>query len=349
MKITTNHIGSFLNATRLTTQQSPSAVGRTSANTFRRDTLDIGNTSPPFQHYASPTADGSVRDSILNTISQTRVGTPQAFLTPAFAAITRAREPIDFSNYYTMPPEEVWPILDRLSDEIQNTDFSEMTALQIYKFVESKFTEAFGENFMMGLHLLGGIPFDGDMHDAGISKNSNFAYLQIGINFNAWVNNLIREPDSFFEVNRERLFGGKTDGEIVDALKARQPQPLTNRGLAIVAGELYSVGITSMKISGMGIVVDTLIGSPTVRPAGELMPPWDEMEANWNRQLDRPAGRALSIMQAAQNEHMRQDDNMGNPELLRLRDLLVHFGGVLGTDGLFMPDLEDELFEMLGS
>lgn len=348
MKIDKNHMGNISNGNHSTTQQTQPTVGRVSANAFRRDILNLGNTSSPFQLYSPSAADnGSLRDGVLNAISQTRAGTPSAFFAPAVAAKMRPPKPIDFSSYYTMPPEEVMPILDQLSEEIFNTDFSAMTALQIYEWIENRFIETFGENFMMGSHLMGNIPFDGCLDRAGITKNSNFTYIQIGIRFNSWVCHHIRGSKSAFDVNRERRFGNKNDGEIVNALKAEQSQPLTNRGLAIVAGELYSVGITDMKVSGMGHVVDVLIGSPTTRPAGELMPPWDNMEASWGRHLDSPADRSLSIMFAAHNKLMSDRDNMSNPYILRFRDLLVHFGGRLGSDGLFILDLDDELFNIL--
>ena len=341
MTITNITKSNLIEANRSIARQFLPISDQQSANQFfRRDALSLGSTPSPYQTY---TVSSAIQTDNLRAALVNRPAQAQAF---AATPTTRNNEPFSIRNYYAMPPEEVGPKLRQLSEEIYNNDYSGMTGLEIYEWIESKYIEAFGKDFMMGNHLLGNLDVAGSNLSESDKERSSYAYVKIGQHFYGAVNSLTNNGRvsecPHFEINRTRLYGNMSDGEIMDALKAKYPQPMTNRSLALMSGELYSIGITSI---GFGSYVSALTLKSGESGTYDTLPPWEVLEQRWSQQLDAPAN--LSLLYAVQNENMKDKENMGNPYVLQIRDLLIRLGGTLGPDGLFMHDLEEAFLDAI--
>ena len=202
---------------------------------FRRDSMSLGNAAPRFQLYTSPPA---------------------------------PRERWCISNYYTMSPAEARLESQRLWQELENADFSGMTDIEIYDYVENRFIETFGENFMMA-HNLG-------VFDPKSIENPNFDKMNLMNIGNTFQRLLVRHigVDSsgsvaFPAVNRQRLFGNMNDADVKAAIRARYPENsrLTNRDLQLMFRELNSVGL-GIKA---WINWDELIAPGVIGPCGHMI------------------------------------------------------------------------------
>ena len=157
------------------------------------------------------------------------------FQAQAFSATStaQAREPFDIRNYYTMPEEEVWENLLDVNRRIRNNDFSGMTDAEAYGWIESQYVETFGENFSMArdLNVLGTM-----YHGIGASFRSIVAehFGTLGVSGAIGVRHTI---------NRERLYGDASLDEIHDIIRAKYPENLTYRDLALMHAEMRDVGI----------------------------------------------------------------------------------------------------------
>jgi len=304
-------------------KQYKPVYGTLSTNSvFRSDSLSLGNVDSPYQTYST------------NNIASAYSATPA----------TRANQPFNISNYYTMPPKEASQMLRLLQEEIFNTDFSDMSGLETYEYIESKYIEAFGKDFLVGSHLLGPVYVSGSNLSEADKENTNYAYVRIGQDFYAAVyyhtlKDRISEG-SFFDINRKRLYGDMSNGEIMDAVKAKYPQPLNNRSLALIEGDLYSIGITSI---GVGAYAAALILRPGEDGTYDTVPPWTVLEERWTKLLDDPAD--LQLLCAVNNELL--SDAPDNPWFLQIRDLIAKLGATIGSDGLLQYDATDSFLDAL--
>ena len=332
--------GNVFNAHRSNPHQFSSTSNQQFANVFRRDILSLGNTSSPFQTYsASPPVDNmSARDNILGAIAQTRTGAASVF---SAASAVRTNEPFSIRNYYDMPPEEVQPMLKQLEDEIFSADYSGMSGVDVYNFIENKFIEAFGEDFMMGFNLLRVVPGN-NMFNNPDRVMSNYEYVDIGHSFRDMVSGMVGYGE-MLNINRTRLFGDMSDSDIVDAIIAKYPQSKTNRCLAMIEGELLSVGIDSFSVVRL---VDKLVIGSNEFPWDDNYPCWTEFEERWNRLLD---GRA-DVQRFAALHNGDLIEARTNPgvvqNVMRTKDILLKLGAVLGPDGLFIDPDEDKSIEL---
>ena len=267
---------------------------------------------------------GSQRDRILDAINQARALTPPAFNgTPAGAV----REPFDISKHFSMPPEDVKPKLNQLEEEISNTLYIGMSESDIYHLIENKFIETFGEDFMIGFNLLQVVPGAGMINNPDGTVN-NSVFIEIGRAFNDLVSSKIG-IEEMHKVNRERLYGNKSDMEIVDAIIAKHPQRLTNRCLASITSEMYSVGLPDN--IGFYKYVDKLYE----KYGDNTMSDWSDFEEVWNSLLSQPAN--VQEMAFLHNGALRDDGK--NPYVIRVRDILIKLGAELGPNGYFLdPD-----------
>ena len=290
------------------------------------------------------------RENILNTISQTRSGTAAVFYAPP---IIRSNEPATVRGYYSMPPEEVKPMLNKLTEELENIDFSGKTAAEIYEYIENKYKETFGEDFMKGSYLLRNLwaTTEGSVNpnvNKDAEKYSNFAYTEIGNHFDWATTNytygkgVICSNTSLWDINRERLYGDMSNGEIMDALKAKYPKPMTNRSLTLMAGELWSIGLMDLGVGSYVKAHSQKLGEIGIHGT---MPPWEELEERWNKVLDKPAD--LSLLGAIHNVLLRDKDSSKNPYVIQTQDLLMKLGVETGRGGFFLHDLTLELLELI--
>ncbi|MCL2662235.1 MAG: hypothetical protein FWE83_02770, partial [Oscillospiraceae bacterium] len=281
---------------------------------------------------------GSQRDKIMDAINQARVFTPPAF-TPALPG--RQNEPFNIRNHYTMPPEEVRPLLKQLEDELNTVDFSGMSGVGVYNFIESKFIEVFGDDFMMGFKLLMVVPGN-NMYNNPDRPMSNYEYVDIGHSFRDMVSGRVGYGE-MLNINRTRLYGDMSNGDIVDAIIAKYPQAMTNRCLALIEGELQSIGIDFFSV---GRLVDKLIIGPDELPWEDNYPSWSEFEERWSKLLD---GRA-QVQRLAALHNRDLIEARTNPliaeAVMQTKSILVKLGAVLGPDGLFIDPDEDKSVEL---
>ncbi|MDR2585426.1 MAG: hypothetical protein LBC84_04295, partial [Prevotellaceae bacterium] len=289
------------------------------------------------QNSSPPAINGSFsRDNLLNAISQARVGTAAVFNAPV---TIRNTEPFSTSNYYDMSPEEVRPLLKQLEEEILSTDFSGMSNLEIYEFIENKFIDTFGEDFMKAHNLLMVVPGSG-MFNNSDRPMSNYEYVDIGHSFKDMVSVKIGYAE-MLQVNRTRQFGDMSNSEVINAVIANHPQPLTNRSLALIGAELQSVGISDD--IGFGRYVDALLLRRDELPWNSNYPHWNELEERWNILLDQRA----DIQHMASLHNAILSDTRPNPHslpwVMQTKDILVKLGAKLGPDGLFLQS-ENRIF-----
>jgi hypothetical protein len=277
------------------------------------------------QNPAPPVINGGVsRDNILSSISQARVTTAASFNAIPAGAL---REQFNIQNHYAIPPEEVKSLLIKLEEEISNADFSDLSKKEIYEWIENKFIEAFGEDFMMGFNLFLIIPSSGMFNNPN-RVMSNYEYIDIGHAFNELVSNSIGFGE-MQKVNRERLYGNKSDMEVIDAIIAKHPDRLTNRCLALITAEMKSVGINDN--IGFGMYVEKLLE----KSGSSTMSGWSDYEETWNSLLNKPA----NVQQMAFSHNKAMEDEPKNPHVLRVRDILIKLGAELGPNGYFLdPD-----------
>jgi len=291
-----------------------------------RDVLSSNKTNNIYTALTS----GSQRDKLIDAIHQARIFTPNAFK----PAAVQAREPFSIRNHYTMPPEEVKPLLEKLEDEIRNTDFSGKTNAEIYGFIENKYKEVFGDDFMMGHHLLMVVP-GSNMWNNPDRPMSNYEYIDIGFSFKGLVSNEVGYME-MIQINRTRLYGDKSDGEVIDAIIAKYPQAKTNRDLALIEAELQSVGIS---FHSVGRLVDALIIKPDEMPWDDNYPSWAEFEDRWNKIMNARA----NVQQLAYMHNGDIKEARTNPlvlqSVMQTVNILVKLGAELGPDGYFLnPD-----------
>ena len=269
---------------------------------------------------------GSQRDVIIDAINQARITAAPTFnAAPAGAD----RGPFNIQNHYDMSPEKVKPKLEQLKDEINNANYSGMSGKDIYEWIENRFIEEFGKDFMIGFNLLQHVrgSVSGDDTDKAAS---NYEYVAIGQVFNDLVSGCVGF-DEMYKINRENLYGNKNDMEIIDAIIAKHPERLTNRCLALITAEMQSVGINDN--IGFGKYVDLLYEKSGKFATKE--PGWNDYEDRWNSLLNMPAN--VQEMAFMHNGSLR--DEPKNPYVLRVRDILIKLGAELGPDGLFLdPD-----------
>ena len=274
---------------------------------------------------------GSQRDSILDAMNQARVLTPPAFTGVPAAAV---REPFDIRKHFSMTPDEAKTKLEQLEEEIRNSHYFTMSSSDTYAFIENKFIEAFGEDFMIGFNLLQVVP------GAGMSNNpdgtvNNSVFVEIGRIFNDLVSSKIGE-DEMHKVNRERLYGNKCDMEIVDAIIAKHPQRLTIRCLASITSEMKSVGLSD------NICFEKYVDILFERHGDNTMSEWSDFEEVWNSLLSQPAN--VQEMAFQLNTALFLDKK--NPLVLRARDILVKLGAELGPNGYFLDPNGEPFIEL---
>ena len=161
------------------------------------------------------------------------------------------------------------------------------------------------------------------------------------------------------DINRERLYGDMSTVEIMDAIRAKYPEMLTNRDVALMTSEMYDVGIM-FPIKGLRDDQATELNAD-----GTLKRVKSQNEQNeiWLKMLDMPYNPIPGLK--GYNNTVKN----GNlcKQALEFRDFNVRFfGAVLGPDGLFVinealdidldiewdltkmiPDLEEDFIETL--
>jgi hypothetical protein len=128
------------------------------------------------------------------------------------------------SKYYTIPESQVVPKIIEVRQIINSTDMSGKTDIEKYNFIENRFVDAFGKDFMMARNLF--LP-------------SSMFYM-IGVEFNDTLGRHIENPE---QVNRQRLHGNAGSDTIQNNIRNNFPADLTNRDLILMVNQMRSEGV----------------------------------------------------------------------------------------------------------
>ena len=165
--------------------------------------------------------------------------------TPVVTATTETAASSYLNQYYKVHEGEVLQGLSNVRFIINNTNLAGKTDREKYEFIENKFIDAFGKDFMMARDL---------------SLPSSMFYL-IGVEFS---DTLARHIDNPEQVNRERLYGDKSTSSVQDTIRNKYPSELTNRDMFLMVNEMRNAGVldsASLRTIGMDgakRLVDTL-------------------------------------------------------------------------------------------
>ncbi|MDR2585425.1 MAG: hypothetical protein LBC84_04290 [Prevotellaceae bacterium] len=145
---------------------------------------------------------------------------------------------------------------------------AEMSNIEAYNFIEAQFLAVFGDDFMDGFKLnLGALT---DTFHVGREFQSALRF-RFGSNESA-----------FNAVNRERLYGEKSDAEIKQIIMDKYPRNMTNRELALMHGEMRAVGLFD---TPQGWVPPKKGGMTSMYMVRDYS--WD-FGPNWADMLDKP-------------------------------------------------------------
>jgi len=185
------------------------------------------------------------------------------------------------SKYYPVSEDDVIPGLREIRRNINNADLSAKTDIEKYDWLENQFIDVFGKDFLMARNL---------------NLPSSMYYI-IGVEFNDQLNKHIDNPA---QVNRERLHGDASTGEIQNSIRDKFPEQLTNRDLFLMVNEMRNVGVLdsdalrSLGVDGARRFMDTLNllwsyarhMTQSDDPLSSLS--FEERDARWMNVLDKP-------------------------------------------------------------
>ena len=333
MNISNNTVQSslFSASRRAARQLQPTSNQQLTNPIFSKNAFILGEKSPCQAYTVSSANIGSSRDNILNSISQARV-LASAFTTEPLAK-TKATEPFSIRDYYNVSPNEVVTILSQLREEVNNADYSGMSTAETYERIENRFKETFGEDFMTGYNLLLLVP--GNNNDINeVRPVTNYEYVNIGIAFNNILTGKIGWEERTM-IHRTNQYGDMNDGEILDTIIAKYPQPLTNRDLALITSELHACGINPDN-SCFGVYVEELVAGANEKAWDDNWPSWEEFEQRWNALLNERAD--IQHMAYLHNKNISYPRNEPHhlPFIAQTTKILEKLGAKLGLDGLFL-------------
>jgi hypothetical protein len=189
----------------------------------------------------------------------------------------------------------------RLHDLITGSaDLSGKTDKEAFAWIERQFVEVFGEDWLMERHLPGG-------------RQQGVPAADISWHFTRAVNHRLETDSSFVRnaINRERLFGDKSNDEIQDTIRAKFPETMTYRDLALMIGKMADVGL-----------FDTSSQNPSWLPAGKgevcvrgmFHWPSEHMSVGrtWEEMADEPANLARFFGEI--NERLSTGRHVLNPQ-----------------------------------
>ena len=145
-----------------------------------------------------------------------------------------SRESWHITQHFTMSKEDAAELLEEVLKAIRAADFSGMTDVEIYTWIERQYIEAFGENFRLDRASIG---------HPGRGICYNFSFHDIGDSFYGEIFSQFRLMAAAQATNRVRLFPGMSTSEIQQTIRDRYPKTLTNRELFFMLNEMESVGV----------------------------------------------------------------------------------------------------------
>jgi hypothetical protein len=240
------------------------------------------------------------------------------------------KEKWDISDHYKVAPGDVAKILYNISEEVRNADFSGMTDVDVYNWIENKYIDAFGEDFMMA-------------HSLRVLDNAlgTWNYSLIGTSFQMTVGGQFG-GDASLNINRQRQYGDLSVREVQDAIRAKYPKKMTNRELFLMLSEMEAVGVDCNVAAKSSYIAATVTPISDRISGKDTMLTGTEYQKRWKDALDNPAN--LSILFGSYNiaEKSASGNKMG-PEVKEL--LMRLFGGIDRGDGLFVSSYYDEYYQ----
>jgi hypothetical protein len=269
----------------------------------------------------------SVYSAVACTVEAVPASTVEVTPTnPVNTAPVPASTGVSYVNkYYSISETEVVHEIRKIRHVINNADLSGKTDTEKYDWIENRFIDAFGKDFMMARNL---------------SMPSSMFYM-IGIEFNATLGRHMDNPE---QVNRQRLFGDASAEEIQRKISAKYSDELTNRDLILKVNEMRNAGvldsesIRSMSDSGIKRLMDTLrllqnyVRFADMRKGGTVGPiSLEERDRLWSEILDNRAN--LKDVQFLHNLFKHRGINTESDAV----QFLINFtGGVLDANGFFI-------------
>jgi len=235
--------------------------------------------------------------------------------------------PFSIDNHYPITEDDVIPEIRKVRHIISNTDLSAKTDVEKYDWIENRFKESFGDDFMMARSL---------------NLPSSMFYM-IGVEFNDTLNKHMADPA---QTNRARLYGDSSADAVQDKIREKYPEELTNKDLFLMVHDMRNSGVLdadSMRSAGANSlqrIMDTLDLLRThtrivTQPPGEgELRPMSMMERDrlWMGMLNEKADG--KIMQFYYNRWacsgMATVSNDVAPFIVKYLD------GVLNADGRFV-------------
>jgi len=273
----------------------------------------VNEVKPPQQTYSAPST------TLANTTSIPPPMTPSA-------SAPESSGFFDIGRYYTIPESEVVAKIREVRHNINMSDMTAKTDIEKYDWIENRFADAFGKDFMMARNL--GLP-------------SSMFYM-VGIEFTDTLNRHIDDPA---QVNRERLFGDADTEEIQNTIRDKYSETLTNRGLFMMVHEMRNAGVLdsdslrSIGVEGVNNVIDTLtmlrsyakVNTQTSSDDPNTLT-IEERDKRWMNVLNKPVNtNDLFRLFNAWSQDNRF--SMGSDLSSFIRNFL---GGVKNDDGLFV-------------
>lgn len=273
-------------------QFTPVAAAQSTNSVFNRDRLEMGSVASPYQLY-----------------------------TPWHAA-RAGFENWNLSDHYPVPPEEVSRLISDITQTIKDANLSHLSNTEQYEWIENKYAETFGKDFMMAYSL-----------ELGNGCSDAAAYRSIGMNFYDTVSSHFGQ-DSYQAINRERLYSGMSLSEVQNAIRAKYPSNhrLTNRDLLLMVEELHAVGASGI-MRGFMSNYSMEAAAEFNADGSQTEESYQRPDSKWTKMLENRAD--LSILNGFYNmAEMAIGPGMGS----ETRDFLVNvLGATLTREGLLEP------------
>ncbi|MCL2661738.1 MAG: hypothetical protein FWE83_00205 [Oscillospiraceae bacterium] len=248
---------------------------------------------------------------------------------PPVIKTQEASETEYISKYYTIPESQVVPKIIEVRQIINSTDMTGKTDAEKYNFIENRFVDAFGKDFMMARNLF--LP-------------SSMFYM-IGVEFNDTLGRHIENPE---QVNRQRLHGDAGSETIQNNIRNNFPADLTNRDLILMVNQMRSEGVLDVNTvrsvgnDGARRIMDTFAvlrnyirystKSNDEGGLGSLSAA--ERDRRWINMLDRPvnSGQLFNTFNVWK-QYGRMDICPNTTNFF-----VDHMGAKLGPDGYFIVE-----------
>ena len=278
--------------------------------------------APPAPEASVPAPSVSEAPAPTPPVSETPAPTPPV----AAASVAESTGASYVDQYYPISEADVIPKIREVRHIINNTDLSGKTDVEKYEFLENRFIDAFGKDFMMARNL---------------NLPSSMFYM-IGVEYIDTLGKHIENPE---QTNRIRLYGDVSAENVQNSIREKYPEELTNRDLFMMvsdmrnAGVLDSNSIRSVGVSGAQRIMDTMAllraysRHNVLENNGALKQmSLAERDKQWVSKLnERVANGDLLLLYNIWNDSGRVSMGQDTAPFL-----VNNAGGILGDDGRFI-------------